>query len=345
MSLDELVGTVVGHAAATFSGVLVRLGDELGLWRALAGAGPTTAEQLADRAGIDPRYAAEWLAGVAAAGYVDYADGTFTLTEDQATVFADDTSPVFLTGLYQVIASTYADLPKLVAEYRGGHGFGWHQHHTDLFTGTERFFRPGYAANLTSTWLPALDGVVDRLTASATVADIGCGHGTSTVVMAQAYPRSTFAGFDNHPASIARAAELAAEAGVSDRVSYAVAAADDFGGGPYDLICLFDSLHDMGDPIGVLAHIRARLAPDGAVMLVEPNAADNLADNLNPVGQIFYAASATICVPGGKAQVPGEPLGAQAGQARTFQVAEKAGFTRLRRATDNPFNVVYELRP
>jgi SAM-dependent methyltransferase len=335
-ALDDLVGKVVADAAATFTGTLVRLGDELGLWRALA-AGPADPAELAARAGIGERYAAEWLPGVAAAGYAAYdpRTGTYALTPEQATVFADDTSPVFLTGLY---------LPALAGRWRAGTGFGWHEHHDDLFTGTERFFRPGYAANLPDAWLPALDGVVAKLRAGARVADVGCGHGTSTVVIADAFPATRLWGFDYHAGSIERAAELAKRAGVDDRVAFAVAPAGAIGGGPYDLICLFDSLHDMGDPVAVLAHLRGQLAPDGTVMLVEPNAGDAVADNLNPVGQLFYAASATICVPGGLSQAPGRPLGAQAGPARTLAAAREAGFGRVREADRTPFNLVYELR-
>ena len=346
-TIDELVGKVVADAAATFTGALVRLGDELGLWRALAEGGPATPADLAGRTGVGERYAAEWLPGVAAAGYVEYdaATGEYALSEAQATVFADDRSPVFLTGLYQVISAVYADLPALAARWRGGAGFGWHEHSAGVFTGTERFFRPGYAAHLPGDWLPALDGVVDKLAAGGRVADVGCGHGTSTVVIAEAFPAARLDGFDYHEASIARAAALAKTAGVDDRVTFTVAAADAVSGGPYDLICLFDSLHDMGDPVAALAHLRGRLAPDGTVMLVEPNAGDSVAANLHPVGQLFYAASATICVPGGLSQAPGRPLGAQAGPARTLAAAREAGFTRARQATATPFNLVYELRP
>jgi SAM-dependent methyltransferase len=343
---DELVGKVVADAAATFTGALVRLGDELGLWTALAAGGPATPAELAARAEIGERYAAEWLPGVAAAGYVGYdpATGRYALDEAQATVFADDDSPVFLTGLYQIIASVYADLPALAARWRAGSGYGWHEHSAGLFTGTERFFRPGYAANLPGEWLPALDGVVERLVAGGRVADVGCGHGTSTVVIAEAFPAVRLDGFDYHEASIERATALAKQAGVDDRVTFAVAPATAIPGGPYDLICLFDSLHDMGDPVAVLGHLRGRLAPDGTLMLVEPSAGDSVAENLNPVGQLFYAASATVCVPGGLSQAPARPLGAQAGPARTLAAAAAAGFTRTRVATGTPFNLVYELR-
>ena len=345
--LDELVGKTVGDLAAAWSASLVALGDKLGLWKALASeASPVGPAQLAAATGVRERYLLPWLAGVAAAGYVDYADGLFTLNEAQATVFADDTSPVFLTGLTQILHSVHRDLPKIEKAYRSDDGLPWGGHDADLFTGTERFFRPGYAANLVESWLPALVGVTSKLEAGAKVADVGCGHGTSTLVLAEAYPASTFAGFDSHGASIERATQLAKRAGVDDRVRFETAPADAFAGGPFDLICLFDCLHDMGDPVAALAQCRRRLEVDGTVLLVEPYAGNRIEDNLNPVGQLFYAASATICVPNAVSQHgPGEPLGAQAGPHRLIEVAHRAGFTGARVATSTPFNLILELTP
>ncbi len=344
--LDELVGKTVGDLAAAWSASLVTLGDKLGLWKALVGAGPIGPAQLAAATGVRERHLVPWLAGVAAAGYVDYADGLFSLNEAQATVFADDTSPVFLTGLAQVLDSVHQDLDQIAAAYRSDDGLGWHRHDNNLFAGTERFFRPGYAANLVSSWLPALVGVVGKLERGARVADVGCGHGSSTIVLAEAYPAATFAGFDYHAASIERATELAKRAGVDDRVRFETVAADAITGGPYDLICLFDCLHDMGDPVAALARCRAQLAADGTVLVVEPAAGDRIEDNLNPVGQIFYAASATICVPHAVSQHgPDEPLGAQAGPRKLVETAHRAGFSGARVATSTPFNLIVELTP
>jgi SAM-dependent methyltransferase len=344
--LQDLVNQVVGDLGAAFSAATVVLGDRLGLWRALAGAGPVTAAELATATGTSRRLVAEWLAAQAAAGYVEYRDGRFVLTVEQATVFADDSSAVFLTGLAEIVSSVYRDEEKLVAAYRGEKPLGWGDHDPALFSGTERFFRPGYAANLPGSWIPALDGVVDQLRDGARVADVGCGHGASTVVLAQTYPASTFTGFDHHAPSITRARMLAVEAGVADRMEFEVAAADDYPGAGYDLVCLFDCLHDMGDPAGALRHVRASLAEGGTVLLVEPFAHGRLPDDLNPVGRIFFNASATICVPNALSQAAGdEALGAQAGEETLFEVARRAGFSRTRPATATPFNLVLELRP
>ncbi|MFJ2034039.1 class I SAM-dependent methyltransferase [Streptosporangium sp. NPDC087985] len=343
--LQELVDQVVLDMGAAFGAATVVLGDRLGLWRAMVGAGPLSAGELARRTGTGERLVAEWLAAQAAAGYVSYADGAYTLTEEQATVFADESSAVFMTGLAEVISSVYRDEAKLVDAYRGDKDLAWPGHDPALFNGTERFFRPGYAAHLQSSWIPALSGVQEKLAGGARVADVGCGHGTSTVVLAQAYPDAYFTGFDPHEASIVRARGLAAEAGVSDRVSFETAYADDYPGTGYDLVCLFDCLHDMGDPAAALRHVRSALAPDGTVLLVEPFAYGRLPDDLNPVGRLFFNASATICVPNALAQGGAEALGAQAGQERLFEVARQAGFTRTRQATATPFNLVLELKP
>jgi SAM-dependent methyltransferase len=343
--LQELVNRVVGDMGAAFSAATVVLGDRLGLWRAMVGAGPITPAELARATGTTERLVAEWLAAQATAGYVTYQDGRFVLTDEQATVFADDSSAVFLTGLAEVISSVYRDEAGLVAAYRGEKPLAWGDHDPALFSGTERFFRPGYAANLPGSWIPALDGAADRLHRGARVADVGCGHGTSTVVLAQAYPNSTFTGFDYHAPSIARARQLALESGVADRVRFEVARADDYPGQGYDLVCMFDCLHDMGDPVGALRHIYSTLEPDGTVLLVEPFAHGRLPDDLNPVGRIFFNASATICVPNALSQGDGAALGAQAGEEALLEVARKAGFGRTRQATATPFNLVLELRP
>ena len=250
-----------------------------------------------------------------------------------------------MAGGFELLAAMFRDEPKVTAVFKSGKGMGWHEHDACLFRGTERFFRPGYNANLTSAWIPAMEGVEDRLKAGARVADVGCGHGASTVLMAQAYPNSHFYGFDYHPASIERAREAAKEAGVEDRVEFAVASAKDFDGGDYDMIAIFDALHDMGDPVGAAKHIRESLAPDGSWLLVEPFANDDLADNLNPFGRIFYSASTMICTPASLSQEVGMGLGAQAGEKRLRQVAEDAGFTHFKRATETPFNLVFDVRP
>ncbi|MFC7643794.1 class I SAM-dependent methyltransferase [Streptosporangium lutulentum] len=343
--LRKLVDQVVLDMGAAFGTATVMLGDRLGLWKAMAGAGPLSAGELARRTGTNERLIAEWLAAQAAAGYVSYDDGAYTLSDEQATVFADDSSAVFMIGIAEMISSVYRDEAKLVEAYRGDGGLAWGDHDRALFDGTERFFRPGYAANLSTSWIPALMGVKDRLTGGARVVDVGCGHGSSTLVMARAYPNSSFTGFDAHEASIVRARELAARAGVADRVSFETAYADDYPGTGYDLACLFDCLHDMGDPEAALRHIHSTLAPDGTVLLVEPFAYGQLPDDLNPVGRLYFNGSATVCVPGALSQDGPEALGAQAGPERLFEVAARAGFTRMRKATATPFNLVLELKP
>ena len=343
--LQKFVDQVVLDMGAAFGAATVVLGDRLGLWKAMAGAGPIGAGELARRTGTNERLIAEWLAAQAAAGYVSYDDGAYTLTDEQATVFADDSSPVFMTGIAEMISSVYRDEDKLVEAYRGNGGLAWGDHDRALFNGTERFFRPGYTANLSTSWIPALDGIQDRLDDGAQVVDVGCGHGASTVALARAYPNSYFTGFDAHGESIMRARERAAQAGLADRVSFETAYADDYPGTGYDLACLFDCLHDMGDPVGALRHIRSTLAPDGTVLLVEPFAYGRLPDDLNPVGRLFFNGSATICVPGALSQNGPEALGAQAGPERLFEVAARAGFTRMRKATATPFNLVLELKP
>jgi SAM-dependent methyltransferase len=345
--LDAFVGKMVGDLGAAVSAALVLIGDRLDLYKTLARLGPSTPADLAREAGATERYVREWLSAQAAADYVSYdrAQDRFYLTPEQAMVFADEESPAFMAGGFDLVAAMFRDEPKITDAFRSGAGVGWHEHHVCLFRGTERFFRPGYNANLVSNWIPALEGVEQKLKDGALVADVGCGHGASTILMAKAYPKSRFVGFDYHEGSIERARAAAQEAGVADRVEFQVAAAKDFPGGPYDLVCIFDALHDMGDPVGAAAHIRQALKPDGTWLLVEPFAHDELADNLNPVGRLYYSASTMICTPASLSQEVGLGLGAQAGERRLRKVCEEAGFGRFRRATETPFNLVLEVRP
>jgi len=345
--LEQFMGRIVGDMGSAISAVLVVIGDQLGLYKAMAGAEPLTPAELATRTGTAERYVREWLCAQAAGGYVDYdaATGRFRLNDEQAMVFADEQSPVFAQGGFQILTSLFKDEPKITAAFRTGKGVGWHEHDPALFVGTERFFRPNYNANLTGSWIPALEGVEQKLRSGARVADVGCGLGTSTVIMARAYPRSTFVGFDYHEPSITRARAAAAEAGVGDRTRFEVARAQDYPGTGYDLVALFDCLHDMGDPVGAAAHVRRSLAPDGTWMLVEPYAGDRVEDNLNPIGRLFYSASTMVCTPASLAQEVGLALGAQAGEKRLRDVITQAGFTRFRRATATPFNLVLEIRP
>ena len=345
--LEAFQGKMLGDMGAAISAALVILGDQLGLYKAMAESGPTTSLKLASQTATTERYVREWLAAQAASGYVEYdpVKSEFFLSPEQAMVFADEGGPAFMAGGFEVLAAMFRDEPKVEAVFRNGKGLGWHEHDVCLFRGTERFFRPGYNAHLTTEWIPALDGMEGRLKAGARVADVGCGHGASTVLMAKTYPKSRFYGFDYHGPSIERAREAAREAGVEDRVTFEVASAKDFNGGAYDMIAIFDALHDMGDPVGAARHIRESLAPDGSWLLVEPFANDDLADNLNPFGRIFYSASTMICTPASLSQEVGMGLGAQAGEKRLRQVAEDAGFTHFKRATETPFNLVFDVRP
>jgi SAM-dependent methyltransferase len=316
--LDEFIGKAVADMSAAFSGPMILIGDRLGLYKAMAGAGPMTPAQLAGATATTERYVREWLGNAAASGYTAYDPeaGTYELTEEAAFCLADPESPVFLPGGYQLMSAMVRDEPHITEAFRTGRGFGWHEHHESLFAGTERFFRPGYNANLVPSWLPALDGVVAKLEAGASVADIGCGHGASTIIMAQAYPRSRFVGFDYHEASIDAARKRATDAGIGDRVSFEVAEAASYPGTDYDLVGFFDSLHDMGDPVAAARHVLESLRRDGTFLLVEPFAGDRVEDNLNPIGRIFYAGSTMICTPASLAQDGGAALGAQAGEAR-----------------------------
>ena len=344
--LNELMGRFVNDLGATGQAATMVIGDRLGLYKALAANGPSTPAELAGSTGTAQRYVAEWLAGQAAGGYVTYdpTSGRYLLSEEQAMALADEHSPAFLPGGAQFALGVLRATPAITEAFRTGQGLAWHEHHPDAFAGTERFFRSVYLANLTSTWIPALEGVQARLEAGARVADVGCGHGASTVLLAQAYPNSAFFGFDYHPASIERARKVAAEAGVGDRVRFQVAPATSYPGGGYDLVTVLDALHDMGDPVGAATHIRHSLAPLGTLMLVEPMAADRLEDNLNPVGRLFYSFSTLACVPNALSQEPRVALGGQAGEGRLRQVLSHAGFTRLRRAAQTPFNLVLEAR-
>jgi SAM-dependent methyltransferase len=342
--LQEFMGKLVGDmgAAATMANVV--LGEELGLYRAMADGRPLTPEELASRTGCHARLVREWLSGQAASGYVEHEAGRFRLPEEQAMALAHEDSPVYVAGGATVVSSMFLDKDKLVAAMRGDGALSWADHHPCLFSGTERFFRPGYQANLVSTWLPALDGVVQRLEAGAKVADIGCGHGAATILMAQAFPKSRFHGFDFHGPSIEQARQRAVEAGVGERVEFGRATAREFPGSDYDLLCFFDCLHDMGDPVGAARRAHQALKPGGTVLLVEPFANDDLDQNLNPVGRMFYAASTCICTPNSLSQEVGLGLGAQAGERRLRHVFAEAGFSSFRRATETPFNLVLEAR-
>ena len=344
--LNELMGRFVNDLGATGHAASMVIGDQLGLYRALAANRPLIPGELAGRTGTSERWVAEWLAGQAAGGYVTYDPdtGRYLLTEEQALALADEHSPAFVCGGAQLALGALRAVPALTEAFRTGQGMGWHQHHPDVFRGVERFFRSLYLANLTSDWIPALDGVQAKLEAGARVADVGCGHGASTVLLAQAYPNSVFTGFDYHPASIERARKAAVDAGVSDRVRFQVASATSYPGGGYDLVAVFDALHDMGDPVAAATHIRHTLSPVGILLLVEPMAADRLEDNLNPIGRLFYSFSTLVCVPNALSQQGRLVLGAQAGEARLREVLTQAGFTRIRQAAQTPFNLVLQAR-
>lgn len=344
--LNAFMGRFVGDLGAVMHAATIVVGDQLGLYKELAKK-PAQVDELARRTETDARYLREWLSAQAASGYVQYdpANQTFSLSEEQAFALAQEGSPAFIPGAFQIAVAQFKAIPKMAAAMRTGLGLGWHEHDSSLFHGTERFFRPGYAANLVGQWIPALDGMQARLAAGASVADVGCGHGASTIIMAEAFPASKFVGFDYHAPSIEVARASAAKAGVADRVRFEVATAKDFPGRDYDLVAVFDCLHDMGDPAGAAAHVKQSLKHDGSWLIVEPYANDRLEDNLNPVGRIFYSASTFICTPASRAQDGGACLGAQAGQARIARVVADGGFTRFRRATETPFNLIYEARP
>jgi SAM-dependent methyltransferase len=345
--LEQFVADAVGEVGATLNTALVVMGDKLGLYRALADAGPATPRELAGRTGTSERYVKEWLSAQAAGGYVSYdpGSGRFGLPPEQAVALTDQDSPAYLPGFFQIALGSVIDSPRISEAARDGHGVGWHEHVHDVHEGCERFFRPGYNANLVDSWLPALDGVVEKLVAGANVADVGCGHGASTILMASAFPNSTFTGFDYHAESIATARRRAEEAGVADRVSFVVAPAATYPGEGFDLVTMFDCLHDMGDPVRASRHVLETLSDDGTWLLVEPAAGDRLEENLNPVGRAYYGFSTLLCTPASLAQEVGLALGAQAGEARLRDVTTAGGFTRFRRAAETPFNLVFEVRP
>ncbi|MEA3020772.1 MAG: hypothetical protein QOI47_2296 [Actinomycetota bacterium] len=347
-TIEEFQGRVATDAATAFHAATVVLGDKLGLYKALALGGPATATELAQRTGTDARYIEEWANAQVAAGYCDHdaATGRLSLSEAQATVLADETSPAFAASLMSLAAVLFKDEERVGREaVRTGAGVGWFEHHDDLFHGTERLFKPGYVANLVPAWIPALEGVEAKLTAGATVADVGCGHGASTIVLAQAFPQSTIVGFDYHAESIDIARKRAAEAGVADRVRFEVASAADFPGEGYELVCVFDALHDMGDPVEAASHIRSTLASDGTLLVVEPMAGETVADNVNPIGKLFYSAGLFLCVPNAKSQGGRYQLGPQVPEATWRSLLAESGFTRFRRAAETPFNRVFEARP
>ena len=350
--LGELLGRFVADLGATISAANVLVGDRLGLFRAMADGGPVTSGELAARTGTAERYVREWLRGQAAGGYVSYdgpeiaddpAGERYRLTAEQALAFADPAG-LALPGAFQLAAACVRDEGKITEAFRTGSGVGWREHDAEVFTGCERFFRPGYVENIVSSWLPSLGGMSEILTTGASVADVGCGLGTSSRLIAQAYPRTRVYGFDNHDESIRLAGKAAADAGLAERVQFETASASDFGGSGYDLVTTFDCLHDMGDPLAAARHIRDALAPDGTWMLVEPYAEDEVAANLNPVGRIYYGFSTFLCVPHAVSEGAPDALGSQAGPARTREIVTAAGFTRFRRAAETPFNIVYEVR-
>jgi SAM-dependent methyltransferase len=344
--LGAFMNQAVGELGATLGAALVVIGDQLGLYKAMAGAGLLTPAQLAARTGTAERYVREWLNAQAAGGYVTYDPPTksYELPAEQAMALADETSPFFICGAFQSFASLVRDEPKIRKAFTSGAGVGWHEHSHDLFEGVERFFRSGYNAYLVDSWIPALDGVEAKLQAGIRVADVGCGLGASTIIMARAFPASQFVGFDYHSESIEAARRRAAEAGVADRVRFEVAPASGFTG-TYDFVTMFDCLHDMGDPVGAARHVLGALADDGTWLIVEPFAGDRVEDNLNPVGRVYYGASTLVCTPASLSQEVGLALGAQAGEARLNDVVTAGGFTRFRRASETPFNLVLEARP
>jgi SAM-dependent methyltransferase len=344
--LNAFVGQFVGDLGAAVHTGMVVIGERLGLYKALA-TEPMSSAELATKTNTDERYVREWLASQAAGGYVTYDEKThqFSLSEEQAFTLANEDSPAYLPGAFELALGALAAVPRIAESFRNGAGMGWHEHEDAVFHGCEKFFRPGYAANLVSSWIPALQGVKQKLEAGARVADVGCGKGSSTILMAKAFPNSKFFGFDYHDKSIEAARESAKRQGVADRVTFEVAKAKEYPGKDYDFVAVFDCLHDMGDPVGASTHVRESLGKDGTWMIVEPFANDDLKNNLNPVGRVYYSFSTLLCTPSSRSQEVGLCLGAQAGETRIQQVVTSAGFTRFRRAAETPFNIVYEARP
>jgi SAM-dependent methyltransferase len=344
--LMQFVFRAVDEVGATLNTALVVLGDKLGLYRAMAGTDGLTPAELAERTGTAERYVREWLNNQAAGGYVAYdpASGRYSLPPEQTVALTDSDSPAYLPGFFQIALGSVIDSPRIVEAAARGNGFGWHEHTHDVHEGCERFFRPGYNAHLLTEWLPALDGVTAKLERGARVADIGCGHGASTVLMAKAYPNSHFVGSDYHEGSIETARARAQEAGVSDRIEFRTESAQQYSGDGYDLVTMFDCLHDMGDPLGAARQVRQALAPDGTWMIVEPMAGDRVEDNFNPVGRAYYGFSTLLCTPASLSQEVGLALGAQAGEARIREVVTAAGFGSFRRVAETPFNLVFEAK-
>jgi SAM-dependent methyltransferase len=344
--LNVFMGKMLGEVGAAMNASLMLIGDKLGLYKTLAAKGPLSSAELAQATNTSERYVREWLSAQAASGYVEY-DATskkFSMQPEQAVALADEDSPFFMGAVGDLVSATFLDEPKIRDAFKTGKGVGWNRRSECLFCGTARFFRTGYKHHLVQEWLPSLDGVVEKLKRGAKVADVGCGHGVSTRLMAEAFPNSRFFGFDYHPGSIEAARQHAGDAGLSERVHFDVHSAKSYPAGDYDLICFFDCLHDMGDPVGAMNHAREAMAADGTCMLVEPFAHDRLEENLNPIGRIFYAASTVICTPASLDQEVGMALGAQAGEARLREVANKAGLKRFRRTTETPFNLILEAR-
>jgi 2-polyprenyl-3-methyl-5-hydroxy-6-metoxy-1,4-benzoquinol methylase len=349
LDVDKLMSFVfraVDEVGATLNTALVVMGDKLGLYRALADAGPLTPGELAARTGTAERYVREWLNAQAAGDYVAYDpdSGRYVLPAEQAVALTDESSPAYLPGFFQIALGSVIDSPRISEAAKTGAGIGWHDHVHDVHEGCERFFRPGYNAHLVAEWLPALDGVVAKLERGAKVADVGCGHGASTILMTQAFGASSFVGSDYHDGSIETARQRAASAGVTDRATFEVAPAASYSGSGFDLVTMFDCLHDMGDPAGAARHVRESLAPDGTWMIVEPAAGDRVEENLNPVGRAYYAFSTLLCTPASLSQPVGLALGAQAGEARIRDIVTSAGFGRFRRVAETPFNIVFEAR-
>jgi SAM-dependent methyltransferase len=344
--LNAFIGQFVTDLGASVHAGMVVIGEKLGLYKALA-ANPMTPAELAVKTHTDERYVREWLASQAAGGYITYDEksGKFSLSREQAFTLANEESPAYLPGAFELALASLAAVPRIAESFRSGAGMGWHEHVDGVFHGCEKFFRPGYAANLVSNWIPALHDVQQKLETGARVADVGCGKGASTLLLAKAFPKSLFYGFDYHDKSIEAAQEYAKRDGLADRVTFEVSKAKDFPGKDYDFVAVFDCLHDMGDPIGAAAHVRQSLAQDGTWMIVEPFANDQLKDNLNPIGRVYYSFSTLLCTPCSRSQEVGLCLGAQAGEARIREVVTSAGFSRFRRATETPFNIVYEARP
>jgi SAM-dependent methyltransferase len=344
--LNQLLGQMVNDLGAAVNGALVVLGDGLGIYRALADIGAATSQELADKTKLNERQLREWLSAQVASGYVSYdaTSDSFSLTPEQGAVFADPDSPATMVGGFYAVSAVYHDEPLVAESFRTGRGLPGGGHHNCLFCGTERFFRPGYQANISPNWIPALEGVQQKLKTGTRVADIGCGHGISTLIMAKEFPESEFYGYDLHPASIEAANRHAQEQGVTN-VRFSVATAKDFAGEDYGFVTIFDALHDMGDPVGAASHVKQSLRPDGTFMIVEPFARDSLTENINPVGRVYYGFSTMVCTPNSLSQEVGLALGAQAGERRLRDVLSKGGFSRVRRAAETPFNMILEARP